>query len=83
MPRKVNWMTEASLFITITGFTLFLIVVLAMCKHKQPGSFIVESHLGTSGWSDGTGWVLGITNALYAFGGTDAGERDSWIYIYI
>ena len=37
----------------------------------MPASFLTQTHLGTSGWDDGTAWVLGIANAMYAFGGTD------------
>ncbi|CAG7934397.1 unnamed protein product [Penicillium olsonii] len=40
-----------------------------MHKHRQPAEFLVQSGLGTSGWSDGTGWLLSISNAMYAYGG--------------
>ena len=76
MPRKIGWITQAVLFLSLIGFALFLIVALAMCKRKRSGQFITQSGLGSSGWSDGTAWVLGITNAMYAFGGTDGGERN-------
>lgn len=44
-----------------------------MHRNTQPGSFITRPGLGTSGWGDGTAWMLGITNAMYAFGATDGG----------
>ena len=74
MSKRVSWITQTVFYWSLGGFFLFLIVSLAMCKHKQPGSFVVRSGLGTSGWRDGTAWVLGITNAMYAFAGPDAGE---------
>lgn len=75
VPRRISWVTQAVLYISLSGFVLFLVVSLAMSKNRQSVSFIVQSGLGTSGWGDGTAWVLGITNAMYAFGGTDGGKR--------
>lgn len=75
VPRRISWVTQAVLHISLAGFVPFLVVSLAMSKNKQSGRFIVQSGLGTSGWGDGTAWVLGITNAMYAFGGTDGGKR--------
>lgn len=46
--------------------------MLAMRQHTNDGSFIVESDLGTSGWNQGTAWVLGISNAMYCFAGSDS-----------
>ena len=60
-----------TLYLSLIGMVLMFITVLAMRKQTQPASYIVKSHLGTSGWPDGTAWVLGITNAMYTFGGTD------------
>lgn len=73
-PKRISWTVQITLYVSLTGFLVFFIVSLAMSRHKQPGSFIVESGLGTSGWGGGTAWVLGITNAMYAFGGTDGGQ---------
>lgn len=53
---------------------MFLVVVGAMHGPAQPASFINSSSFGISGWSFGVAWVLGITNAMYAFGATDGGE---------
>jgi choline transport protein len=54
-------------------------IVLAMKGETQPASFITKSGLGTSGWSDSTAWLLGITNAMYTFGGTDGGKNSASI----
>lgn len=58
---------------SLFGCVLFLVVVCAMQQSTQPGSFLTRSDLGTSGWNPGTAWLLGIANAMYAFGGTDGG----------
>jgi len=43
---------------------LTFVIALAMRKQTQPGSWIVESGLGTSGWGDSTAFLLGIINAI-------------------
>lgn len=53
---------------------LYLFIPVGMHKHLNRGSFLVEPGLGTSGWNSGTAWTLGISNCMYAFGGTDGGE---------
>ncbi|EXJ78191.1 hypothetical protein A1O3_09352 [Capronia epimyces CBS 606.96] len=70
-PRKISWTVQFTLYLSLTGFLVFFIVVLAMHKQAQPGSYITQSGLGTSGWGSGTAWMLGVTNAMYAFGATD------------
>ncbi|KAL2052038.1 hypothetical protein ABVK25_007730 [Lepraria finkii] len=70
-PRSVPKITQATLFLSVSGFVLVFILLLALKQQTQPASFITESGLGTSGWSDGTAWMIGIGNALYAYGGTD------------
>lgn len=45
-----------------------------MHQHTQPGSYLTESGLGNSGWNPGAAWLLAISNAMYAYGGTDGGE---------
>ena len=67
-------MVQITLYLSLVGFVLFFIMSLAMADNKQSGSIIVQSGLGTSGWTDGTAWVFGVTNAMYAFGGTDGGN---------
>lgn len=32
---------------------------------------IIRSDQGTSGWSNGTAWLLGIINSMYCFGASD------------
>jgi choline transport protein len=45
-----------------------------MKQHTRSGSFITDTSYGTSGWSYITAWFLGISNAMYAYGGTDGGK---------
>ncbi|KAL2040341.1 hypothetical protein N7G274_006784 [Stereocaulon virgatum] len=70
-PKSVPKITQATLFLSVSGFVIVFILLLALKKQTRPASFITESGLGTSGWSDGTAWMIGIGNALYAYGGTD------------
>jgi choline transport protein len=72
-PSKIAWTTQATLYLSVTGCLIFLLVVGAMHGPAQPASFITSSSFGSSGWSFGVAWVLGITNAMYAFGATDGG----------
>ncbi|RSL81714.1 hypothetical protein CEP52_017138 [Fusarium oligoseptatum] len=64
-------MVQFTLFCSIFGMLLFLLVPTGMHKHTNDASFLVQSGLGVSGWNSGTAWVLGITNCMYAFGATD------------
>ncbi|KIX04733.1 uncharacterized protein Z518_05603 [Rhinocladiella mackenziei CBS 650.93] len=70
-PSKISVTVQATLFLSILGVLLAFIITLATRQQTQPASWIVQDRLGTSGWSDGTAWLLGVTNAMYAFGGTD------------
>ncbi|KAI4235165.1 MAG: hypothetical protein LQ349_003345 [Xanthoria aureola] len=70
-PRSVPKFTQLTLFLSVSGFIVVFCMVLGLKKETQPGSFITQSGLGTSGWSTGTAWVMGVGNALYAYGGTD------------
>jgi choline transport protein len=58
--------------LSLSGFLVFFIVILTMRQHTNSGSFIMQSNQGISGWGQGTAWVLGITNAMYCFGGADS-----------
>ncbi|CAG8220611.1 unnamed protein product [Penicillium salamii] len=66
---KVFAVSQASLYLSLTGYLILFIVALVMHKHRQPAEFLIRSGLGVSGWSDGTGWLLSISNAMYAYGG--------------
>ncbi|KAL2273683.1 hypothetical protein FJTKL_04140 [Diaporthe vaccinii] len=70
-PSKIAWTTQATLYLSVTGCFVFLVVVGAMHGPTHPASSITSPSFGSSGWSFGAAWVLGIINAMYAFGATD------------
>ncbi|KAG9232017.1 amino acid/polyamine transporter I [Amylocarpus encephaloides] len=70
-PKLIPEITTLSLWLSLLGCLVNFTVLLAMKKHTNPSSYIVQSNLGTSGWGQGVAWVLGIMNSMYAFGGTD------------
>ena len=73
-PRKLHWIVQSTLYLSVVGCVVFLITICAMHRGTQPASFLTRSGFGESGWDDGTAWVLGIANAMYAFGATDGGR---------
>ncbi|KAA6414172.1 MAG: choline transporter [Lasallia pustulata] len=70
-PRLVPKITQATLFLSVLGFLVSFALVIGLKKHTQSSSFITQPGLGTSGWRSGTAWVIGLGNAMYAYGGTD------------
>lgn len=72
--KHLSWTVQIALFCSVLGMSLFLFVPVGMHKHVNPGSYLVNSNPGTSGWNPGTAWMLGIANSMYAFGGTDGGK---------
>lgn len=76
-PDKISITVQISLYGSIFGFVICFITNLAMSGPKQSASWVTEGGLGTSGWGDGTAWLLGITNAMYAYGGTDGGTSST------
>ncbi|KAL6411911.1 amino acid permease [Ilyonectria robusta] len=70
--RHMGRMTQFCLHLSLVGFLLVFITILAMCDSFQSGSTIAKQGSNSSGWPDGIAWILGIGNALYAYGGTDA-----------
>ncbi|PLB46239.1 choline transporter [Aspergillus steynii IBT 23096] len=68
---RISLVAQAALYLSLAGYLIFFIVSLAMHQQTQPGSFVVASGQGNSGWGQGTAWMLAVSNAMYAFGGTD------------
>ncbi|KAK4898465.1 hypothetical protein LTR27_004062 [Elasticomyces elasticus] len=60
------------MFLSLTAFLVWFVIMLAMRQTTNSGEFITQSDRGTSGWSPGVAFVLGITNAMYTYGGTDS-----------
>lgn len=74
-PKRISLVTQCALYLTLAGYLVFFVVMLSMHQQVQPGSFILSSAQGNSGWSRGTAWILAINNSMYAYGSTDAGKR--------
>ncbi|KAI0184920.1 amino acid/polyamine transporter I [Xylaria flabelliformis] len=69
--KRLSWIVQISLFLSILGVTLFLFIPVGLHKHVNKGSYLVKSGVGNSGWDVGTAWILAISNSMYAFGATD------------
>ncbi|RAK94419.1 amino acid permease [Aspergillus costaricaensis CBS 115574] len=63
---------RTALFLSLTGMALIITISLGMCQEKQPVSFLLQRGYGTSGWNEGTAWMLGIMNTMYSMTGIDA-----------
>ncbi|KAF5633465.1 choline permease [Fusarium sp. NRRL 25303] len=72
IPQKhLGKWTQACLAISVLGFVVVTITILAMSDGYNHPSFITTFD-GTSGWPDGVAWVMSIGNAMYAFASMDA-----------
>ena len=71
-PRLIPQIVQISLAFSVTGLIIIFCIVVALRKQSQPLSSITTPGPGRSGWEIGPAWLLGITNSMYAFSGTDA-----------
>ncbi|RDW88297.1 hypothetical protein BP6252_00329 [Coleophoma cylindrospora] len=71
-PRRMPRIVQFTLFATILGFVITFVVLVATKDYTRAGSSITTPGQGTSGWDHNTAWLLGVVNAMYAFGATDA-----------
>ncbi|KIL86469.1 hypothetical protein FAVG1_10299 [Fusarium avenaceum] len=69
--KRLAWLVQTALLLSVLGMSLWLFVPVGMHQHRNDASFLVQSGLGASGWNSGAAWILGISNGMYAFGGTD------------
>ncbi|KAE8381889.1 amino acid/polyamine transporter I [Aspergillus bertholletiae] len=69
--NKISLVTQVALYLSLSSFVICLAVVIAMHQQMQPQHFLLQSEQGSSGWNEGTAWLLAISNAMYAFGGVD------------
>jgi choline transport protein len=60
------------MYLSLGGFVAWFIVLLATKSRTNDASFVLASGQGISGWNQGTAWILGISNAMYNFGGSDS-----------
>ncbi|KAH8898675.1 amino acid transporter [Thozetella sp. PMI_491] len=71
-PKFVPKITTGSMYLSLGGFVAWFVVLLATKSEYNDGSFLTASNQGSSGWNQGTAWVLGISNAMYNYGGSDS-----------
>ena len=71
-PRLIPRILQFSLAFSVTGLAFIFCLVLALRRQSQPLSYVITPLQGNSGWHVGPAWLLGVTNSMYAFGGTDA-----------
>ena len=71
-PRLIPRIVQISLAFSVTGLIIIFCLVLSLRKQSQPLSSIVTPGPVRSGWGIGPAWLLGVTNSMYAFSGTDA-----------
>ncbi|KAJ5775639.1 amino acid/polyamine transporter I [Penicillium nucicola] len=70
-PERIPLITILSLYLTLSGFVVWVVTILVMHKHGNSASSIIRPGTGTSGWNGGTAWLLGVINSMYSFGCTD------------
>ncbi|GAM90464.1 hypothetical protein ANO11243_085080 [Dothideomycetidae sp. 11243] len=69
--RQLDKMTQGSMYLSILGLVLVVLIVLIMGRGRyKPENLSTFS--GSSGWSPGVGWMLGIATGEYCFFGTGA-----------
>ncbi|KAF5641399.1 choline transporter [Fusarium sp. NRRL 52700] len=71
-PKSVPKITTGSMYLSLGGFVAWFVVLLATKSRTNDASFVLASDQGSSGWNSGTAWILGITNAMYNYGGSDS-----------
>lgn len=71
-PKTLPLIGNLSLYASLIGCLLIFVIALVTKEHTNTTEFILSSSFNTSGWPKGISWCLGISNALYAYGGTDA-----------
>ena len=49
---------------SVTGLLIVFCLVLALRQQAQPLSFLSQSNVGTSGWSLGPAWIMGVGNSM-------------------
>jgi len=72
VPQKhLDYMTKASLYLSVFGMIMIIIIALAMGRDHYEPRHLIE-YEGTSGWSPGPAWMLSIATGQYCFFGTGA-----------
>ncbi|KAK1763317.1 amino acid/polyamine transporter I [Phialemonium atrogriseum] len=69
--RHLGKWTQLCLALSILGFIVVTVVILAMCDEFNPASTLLRFD-GNSGWPKGVAWLMSIGNSMYAFASLDA-----------
>ncbi|PYI16615.1 amino acid transporter [Aspergillus violaceofuscus CBS 115571] len=69
--RQIDRLTESSMFLSLAGFGMVVIVCLVMGRGSYHPERLTE-YRSASGWAPGPGWLLGIGNGEYAFAAAGA-----------
>ncbi|KAM0713423.1 hypothetical protein Q7P37_010385 [Cladosporium fusiforme] len=69
--RWVPTAEKAFLAISLLGFAVATVTVLAVSDHKQPAAVVFSNWDNQSGWPDGVGFLLATGQAMYGFLGMD------------
>jgi choline transport protein len=69
--RHLGKWTQMCLILSVAGFAIVCVVILAMCRQFNDASVILRVD-GVSGWPDGAAWIMSVGNGMYAFASLDA-----------
>ncbi|KAI1619287.1 amino acid/polyamine transporter I [Exophiala viscosa] len=72
LPRQIPHFEMVSFTLSIVGFLVFFIAVLAASKGKQRASTVFTDWYNQTGWSDGTAFLLGVGTCMYTYLGVDS-----------
>lgn len=69
--RHLGKWTQMWLALSILGFVVVTVVILAMCDEFNLASTLLRFD-GNSGWPKGVSWLMSIGNSMYTFASLDA-----------
>lgn len=72
LPRQIPHLEMSSFTLSIVGFLVFFVAVLAASKGKQRASTVFTDWYNQTGWSDGTAFLLGVGTCMYTYLGVDS-----------
>ena len=72
LPKQIPLLETVFFGASVTGFAVFLVAILASSPTKQPASAIFATWTNTTGWDDGTAFLLGVGQAMYTYLAVDS-----------
>ncbi|KEF63764.1 uncharacterized protein A1O9_01742 [Exophiala aquamarina CBS 119918] len=76
-PKQLPQAEIACFWLSIVGFIVSTITVLARSEHKQTGQTVFADWNNNSGWVDGVAFFIGIGQGMFAFIALDAATHVS------